>query len=110
MPGEFHAAVFGRVVAGSDVDAAAGVAIPDVPGDGGRGTIAVGEQRLDAVTRDDFGGGNRKLVPEKSRVVSDDDERFGARRGMLRHVTTDGICATANVVEGDFFTDDAAPA
>ena len=63
-------------MAGGDVDAADGLAMADGVGDDGRGRVAVAQERLDAVGRENFGGGEGKMAAQKAGVVAEDDDGF----------------------------------
>ena len=78
--GKFQALIFRRIVAGGHVDAADGFAMPDVVRDDRRGRVAIAEQGFQAVGGEHLGGGQRKLAPEKPRVVTQNDDRLAVIR------------------------------
>ena len=106
-PGKFQALIFGRIVAGGEIDGAVDLAPQDFVGDRGRRGRAIAQQHVDAVLAKNFRGRAREFLGEKSRVVADDQRRL---RVAAAHVPRDGRRGQANVREGKIFRDDRAPA
>ena len=105
---ELQPVVLGRVVRRGEVDRAHGLAADGLERDARRRHVARAEKRLNAVERQDLGRLGRELLREEARVVGDDDA--ASFLSALLEVVGDPLGGDADVLEGEVFSDDAAPA
>src|SRR3990172_4806522 len=106
--GEFQPVVFRWVVTGGDVQACRRAAPDDFVGDNGRRRVAVAEEDLHPMSRQDRRRIGRKGLREEAGIVPDDHSGLWSALG--HHVFGDGAGDEANVREGEVFGNDVAPA
>ena len=90
-------------MAGGDHDAPGCARLLYVQGDGGSGSVVVGQFDRDARAGQDFAGGLCEFSREEPRVVAD-DHTFGGVF-VFQDVSGDGIGDAADVVEGEVVGD-----
>ena len=104
----FYAVPLIGIVAGGDLDSAGGAAKFHEQGECGRGRGFGGEPHRNARGGYRFCGGARETVRAEARVVA--DQNAGAWFFGAHHVAGNGVRHLANILEGEVFGDDGAPA
>ena len=72
---EFQALIFGGIVAGRQVDAPESLSLADGVGDHRGGRVPIAQQGGEPAGRQHFRRCQREFAPEKTRVVTDNDDR-----------------------------------
>ena len=103
--------IFGRIVAGGEIDGAIDLAAANLAGHGGRRRGAGAEQRVDAARGEFDGSGAREFLGKETRVMG--HQQAWARvaaRVAAQNMFGDGGDGQAHVGKGKFVGNDSAPA
>lgn len=104
--GEFEAVIGGRIVAGSDVYSALQFAAQNLESDCGSRGWPAAKKDLATLLFEDVGGGAGKFLGKKARIIADEN---GGLFVASANVPGDGGGGDAHTLEGEIFSDDAAP-